>query len=108
MLEIGITIFHTCCMYAYRISAQESTRESPFFLLYGRDARQPLEEALDSPTSVYMVDLDDYKSELVQGLTSAWDTAECNKSAQNHRKSVYDRNAKNVKYQGSNHGSYAP
>ena len=42
-----------------------------------------------------MVDLDDYKSELVQGLTSAWDTAaECIKSAQNHQKSVYDRSGK--------------
>ena len=86
-------------LYAYRVTAQESTRESPFFLLYGRDARQPLEEALDCPTSAYMVDLDDYKSELVQGLTSAWDTAaECIKSAQNHQKSVYDRSAKTMKY----------
>ena len=47
-----------------------------------------------------MVDLDDYKSELVQGLTSAWDTAaECIKSAQNHQKSVYDHSAKTVNYQ---------
>ena len=86
-------------LYAYRVTAQESTRESPFFLLFGRDARQPLEEALDCPTSAYMVDLDDYKSELVQGLTSAWDTAaECIKSAQSHQKSVYDRTAKTVNY----------
>ena len=55
-------------LYAYRVTAQESTRESPFFLLYGRDARQPIEEALDCPTTAYMVDLDDYKSELTRGL----------------------------------------
>ena len=54
-------------LYAYRVTAQESTRESP---LYGRDARQLLEEALDCPTSAYMIDLDDYKLELVQGLAS--------------------------------------
>ena len=86
-------------LYAYRVTAQESTRESPFFLLYGRDARQPMKEALTCPTSAYMVDLDDYKSELVQGLTSAWETAaECIKSAQKHQKSVYDRSAKTMDY----------
>ena len=52
-------------LYAYRVSAQESTRESPFFLMFGRDPRQPTEEALSCPTNPYMVDLDDYKSELV-------------------------------------------
>ena len=86
-------------LYAYRVTAQESTRESPFFLLYGRDARQPVEEALNCPTSVYMVDLDDYKSELVQGLTSAWKTAaECIKSAQKRQKTIYDRGAKAMDY----------
>ena len=86
-------------LYAYRVTAQESTKESPFFLLYGRDARQPVEEALDCPTTAYMVDLDDYKSELVQGLTSAWKTAaECIKSAQKHQKTVYDRSAKTMDY----------
>lgn len=33
-------------LQAYRVSAQESTRESPFFLLYGRDARVPTETVL--------------------------------------------------------------
>jgi transposase InsO family protein len=30
-------------LYAYRTSLQKSTRESPFYLLYGRDARLPTE-----------------------------------------------------------------
>ena len=86
-------------LYAYRVAAQESTRESPFFLLYGRDARQPIEEALDCPTSAYVVDIDDYKTELVQGLTSAWMTAaECIKSAQVRQKTAYDRGAKTMNY----------
>ena len=59
-------------LYAYRVSTQESTRESPFFLMFGQDPRQPTEKALSCPTNPYMVDLDDYKSELVQGLSDAW------------------------------------
>lgn len=86
-------------LYAYRVTAQESTRESPFYLLYGRDARQPLEEVLDCPRPAYLVDLDDYKSELVRALSSAWKTAsECIKSAQKHQKTVYDRHAKTIDY----------
>ena len=30
-------------LFGYRVSPQESTRESPFFLLYGRDAQLPTE-----------------------------------------------------------------
>ena len=33
-------------LYAYRTSLQESTTESPFFLLYGRDSRLPMDETL--------------------------------------------------------------
>ena len=33
-------------LFAYRVSAQESTRESPFFLMYGRDARIPTDSIL--------------------------------------------------------------
>ncbi len=58
-------------LYAYRVSVQESTRESPFFLLYGRDPTFPVLEALSRKRSPYVVDLDDYKTELVAGLSSA-------------------------------------
>ena len=86
-------------LYAYRVTAQESTRESLFYLLYGRDARQPIEEALDCPRPTYLVNLDDYKSELVQALSSVWKTAsECIQSAQKHQKNVYDRHAKAIDY----------
>ena len=87
-------------LYAYRVSAQESTRESPFFLMFGRDPRQPVEEALSCPTSPYLVDLDDYKSELVRGLSDTWNIAkEHIQSAQNHQKVTYDRHTKQPCYQ---------
>ena len=97
-------------LYAYRVSAQASTQESPFFLLYGRDARQPVEEALSTPTSPYLVDLDDYKHELVLGLSTAWDNASQSiESAQAHQKKVYDRRAEEVKYsQGDRVMVYMP
>ena len=73
-------------LYAYRVSVQESTRESPFFLLYGRDPMLPVLEALSRERSPYVVDLDDYKTELVAGLSSARQT-----DKQKHQKSMYDR-----------------
>ena len=33
-------------LFAYRVSLQASTGESPFFLLYGRDPQLPTEAAL--------------------------------------------------------------
>ena len=37
-------------LFAYRAAAQESSQESPFFLMYGRDPRLPTETALSVPT----------------------------------------------------------
>ena len=44
-------------LFAYRSSVQESTRESPFFLLYGRDPRLPTESILTQPVSPYTLDI---------------------------------------------------
>ena len=65
-------------LFAYRTSAQESTKESPFFLLYGRDPRVPTSTVLSSQRSAYVVDTDDYKTELVAGLSEAWQLARAN------------------------------
>ena len=59
-------------LFAYRSSVQESTRESPFFLLYGRDPRLPTETTLSQPVSPYTVDLEDYRSDLASRMTQAW------------------------------------
>ena len=58
-------------LYAYRVSVQDSTKESPFFLLYGRDPTLPTLDALLCERTPYMVDLDDYKTELTTGMASA-------------------------------------
>ena len=62
-------------LFAYRVNVQDSTKESPSFLLYGRDPRIPSESALNCLATPYMVDLDNYKSELTSNLTDAWEIA---------------------------------
>ncbi len=83
------------CWYAYRITVQESTKESPFFLLYGRDPALPTLAALSRERTPYMVNLDDYKTELLTGLNSAWTLAQDNiKIAQQWQKTTHDRTTK--------------
>lgn len=65
-------------LFAYRASPQASSKESPFFLLYGRDPRLPTETALAPPNPRTEVDLTEYKSELQQRLSEAWEVARKN------------------------------
>ena len=82
-------------LFAYWVSAQESTREALFFLLYGRDVRIPTETVLSHSRSPYAVDLDDYKEDLVCDMAPAWKLASENiKKAQTTQKKMYDRKAK--------------
>ena len=82
-------------LFAYRASVQASTKESPFYLLYGRDPRLPSECALTVPTTPYMIDLQDYRSELTTSLSDAWLTAkEHIAHAQDKQKQQYDKKAK--------------
>ena len=86
-------------LFAYRTKIQESTRESLFFLLYGRDPRLPTTSALELPRPVYTVDLDDYKSELVTCLVKARECArEQIKKAQVRQKKFYDMHTKESSY----------
>ena len=82
-------------LFAYRSKPHESTQESPFYLLYGRDARIPTETALSTVRTPYQVDIDDYKLDLVTGLTESWKIARTNIArAQKHQKTYYDKKAK--------------
>ena len=62
-------------LFAYRVKPQDSTGESPFYLLYGRDARLPTGTAVSRPLTPYQENLDDYRSSLVAGLSEAWAAA---------------------------------
>ena len=86
-------------LFAYRSSLQESTRESPFFLLYGRDPCLPTEQTLSPPPSRQVLDLDDYKSELTTGLAEAWELAQANvRKAQQRQKKQHDRRARGPEF----------
>ena len=84
-------------LFAYRASLQESTRESPFFLLYGRDPRVPTSTVLTSQRNPYTIDIDDYKSELAVNLSQTWKLAQDNiKVAQKRQKIQYDKKTHDV------------
>lgn len=57
-------------LFAYRTSVSSSTNETPFFLLYGRRARLPLDVKLLPPSKV-SADHSEYRSILVKNLAIA-------------------------------------
>ena len=82
-------------LFAYRVSGQESTRESPFFLVYGRDPRVPTETVLSHQRSPYSVSVDDHKEDLCSDLSLAWKHAAENiQKAQKFQQKYYDRKAR--------------
>ncbi len=85
-------------LFAYRSSVQESTRESPFYLLYGRDPRLATDTVLCAPARLYPTDIGDYRNELTTKLASAWANAKKEiGGAQAAQKRQYDRAAKDPK-----------
>ena len=79
-------------LFSYRTSIQTSTRESPFYLLYGRDPRLPGDAVLSTPEDRRTIDLRDYKTEMSQPFTEAWKLAQCQvQKAQKSQKEYYDR-----------------
>ena len=86
-------------LFAYRSSIQDLTRESPFYLLYDRDLRLPTQTALDQPRTEYLVDMEDYWTELVSNLSSAWKAARENMEiSQSKQKKYYNLHSKNPNY----------
>ena len=87
-------------LYANRTMMQESTQESPFYLLYGRDSRIPTETGLSMPTPMYELDTEDYRTELVLKLSNAWSVAkEKIERAQDTQKSQYDKHTRRTEVQ---------
>ena len=59
-------------LFAYRTSVQESTKETPFYLLYGKDVRLPSQSVQNHQPSPYAVDITDNKTNFVFSLGNAW------------------------------------
>ena len=82
-------------LFAYRASEQQSTRESPFFLLYGRDPRLPTKQALTPSKSRQQIDLHEYGVYIAGKLAEAWDLAKRNvQKAQKQQKKTYDQHSR--------------
>ena len=76
---------------------QESTRESPFFLMYGRDPRLPTATALSWLMERFMVDLEEYGENLAANLSETWKMAqEAIQRAQSKQKQYYDDGTRTV------------
>ena len=84
---------HLPYIFVYRASMQEPVKESPFYLLYGRDPRLP---TLDMDNNAKQeIDVNTYKGEMAIKFDEAWDLAQNNiKRAQRHQKAYYDKQSK--------------
>ena len=87
-------------LFAYRASQQQSTLESPFFLLYGRDPRLPTDSAVYPEKARRLVNLKEYGTELAGRMTEAWELArQCIRKAQKRQKDYYDKTVKPPNFQ---------
>ena len=88
-------------LFAYRSVVQDSTKESPFFLVYGRDPRLPTSTLLEQPLATYT---EDYRTELLSTLKISRDLAlESIRQAQEKQRRFYDRRSTNPKFLVGDH-----
>ncbi|MCP3666862.1 MAG: hypothetical protein GY696_30940, partial [Gammaproteobacteria bacterium] len=85
--------------FAYHSSVQASTKESPFYLLYGRDARLPIDAAYQSYRRWSEIGVADYARSVALRLTEASDLArKYIGMAQERQKRNYDKRVKATEY----------
>lgn len=82
-----------CATFAYNTSIHETTRESPFFLMYGRDPIFNIEHLLDPALQIPLSFSDmEFKGKLIICLRAAWQAAaEATQIAQQKMKQQYDK-----------------
>jgi len=86
--------------FAYNTTKQASTNFSPFFLLYGREARLPIDVSLQLQRTTYFYDGDDYAMQLRDLLSRSYQLAQQNiQKAQNKQKLQYDKKVSEIDYE---------
>ena len=80
-------------LFAHRTSPQESTKESPFYLLYGRDPQLPTGIDMScTPATRALINIDNYKEEVTRNMQEAWTLAKKKiKTSQKKQKFYYNR-----------------
>nr|CAD2191876.1 unnamed protein product [Meloidogyne enterolobii] len=89
--------FLDAAAFCYNTSIHETTKETPFFLVFGRDPIFSIDQILDS--TIYMPlpenDLSEFKTKLILSLRKAWNlAAEATKQAQQKSKTQYDKKSR--------------
>ena len=87
-------------LFAYRVSPHASTHESPFYLLYGREPRLPVDATLLLPSSSHLSSsVAAHRARIVQNLENAQHIISTNTQlAQQKMKEHYDRTSKPVPF----------
>eukprot|EP00795_Rhopilema_esculentum_P013630 gene13630-biopygen3615 len=86
-------------LFAYRVSPHASTGESPFYLLYGREPRLPVDAALLSPSAHLSSSVAEHRARILTNLENAQRIVSSKTQlAQQKMKEYYDRSSKPVLY----------
>ena len=84
-------VYISFVLFAYRASLQESTKESPFYLLYRHDPQLSTTLGMDSGQQLHLNDLDTCKADVAFKFSEAYKLARDNiKRAQQSQKKNYD------------------
>ena len=85
--------------FAYCNSVHESTNETPYFLVHGRDPLLLIDRILDVAND-NPLGPQDFKSKLMQNLYKAYNLVKINLvKERKHQKEQYDKRAKDLKYE---------
>ena len=86
-------------LFADRSIVQESTRERPFFLVYGHDPLLPTGSLPGQSPTTYPVDAEDYRTELLSTSIKTRELAlESIQKAKEKQRRFYDRQSTNLKF----------
>ena len=90
---------HSYVMFAYRTALHESTQDTPFFLMHGRDPVLPVEAVMCPPTLSYSTS-ENYKDEMTTHLQEAFTLVKENMQRTQHKqKEHYDIKSELVDYE---------
>ena len=87
-------VYIPSCLFAYRNAVHASTKETPFFLMYLRNANMPIDLTFTTPVSQYM-EVPDYVTLMKERICKVWKQAGLQlKYQQEQAKDQYDKKAK--------------